>query len=140
MKMFYTPSSFCLFLLSYKWFGYGFHNKKTAKVEDFHKSITKHFVKYKKYNGNGNAMPPEFGRKWGTECLNTGFPLPTLQCAAYSVKLIYFVYLKNTKKLNEKDLKWTIHIRITKVMQLPYCNETKNLDRTNLLTKFIKCL
>ena len=35
-----------------------------------------------------HAMPPEFGRKWGTECLNTSFPLPTLLCAGYSVKLI----------------------------------------------------
>ena len=26
-------------------------------------------------------------QKWGTECLNTRFPLPTLQCAGYSVKL-----------------------------------------------------
>ena len=34
-----------------------------------------------------HAMPPEFGRKWGTECLNTRFPLPTLLCAGYSVKL-----------------------------------------------------
>ena len=25
-----------------------------------------------------HSMPPEFGRKRGTECLNTGFPLPTL--------------------------------------------------------------
>ena len=32
-----------------------------------------------------NAMPP--GGKWGTECLNTRFPLPTLLCAGYSVKL-----------------------------------------------------
>ena len=35
-----------------------------------------------------HAIPPEFGRKWGTECLNTRFPLPTLLCAGYSVKLI----------------------------------------------------
>ena len=28
-----------------------------------------------------------FGRTWGTECLNTRFSLPTLQCAGYSVKL-----------------------------------------------------
>ena len=35
-----------------------------------------------------HAMPPEFSRKWGTE--NTRFPLPTLLCAGYSVKLIYF--------------------------------------------------
>ena len=32
-------------------------------------------------------MPPEFGRKWGTECLNTRFSLPTLLRAGYSVKL-----------------------------------------------------
>ena len=36
---------------------------------------------------NQNAMPPEIGGKWGTECLNTRFPLPTLLCAGYSVKL-----------------------------------------------------
>ena len=40
-----------------------------------------------------HAMLPEFGRKWGTECLNTRFPLPILQCEGYSVKLIYlFIY------------------------------------------------
>ena len=38
-----------------------------------------------------HAMPPEFGRKWGTECLNTRFPLPSLLCAGYSVKLILFI-------------------------------------------------
>ena len=35
-----------------------------------------------------HAMPPELGRKWATECLNTRLPLPTLLCAGYSVKLI----------------------------------------------------
>ena len=34
-----------------------------------------------------HAMPPEIDEKWGTECLNTKFPLPTLLCAGYSVKL-----------------------------------------------------
>ena len=34
------------------------------------------------------AMLPEFGGKWGTECLSTKFPLPTLLCAGYSVQLI----------------------------------------------------
>ena len=34
-----------------------------------------------------HAMPAELSGKWGTECLNTRFPLPTLLCAAYSVKL-----------------------------------------------------
>ena len=33
-----------------------------------------------------HAMPPELGGKWGTEYLNTRFPLPTLLCAGYSVK------------------------------------------------------
>ena len=36
------------------------------------------------------AMPPEFGGKWGTECLNIRFALPTLLCSGYSVKLNYF--------------------------------------------------
>ena len=35
-----------------------------------------------------HAMFPEIGGKWGTECLNTRFLLPTLLCAGYSVKLI----------------------------------------------------
>ena len=35
-------------------------------------------------------MPAELGGKWGTECLNTRFPLPTVLCAGYSVKLIRF--------------------------------------------------
>ena len=35
------------------------------------------------------AMPPEFGGKWGSENLNTRFPLPTLLCARCSVKLIH---------------------------------------------------
>ena len=35
-----------------------------------------------------HAMLPEYDRKWGMECLNTRFPLPTLLCAGYSVKLI----------------------------------------------------
>ena len=37
------------------------------------------------------AMPSKFGRKWVTECLNTRFPLNTLLCAGYSVKLIYLI-------------------------------------------------
>ena len=41
-----------------------------------------------------HTMPPELGRKWGTECLNTRFLQPTLLCMGYSVKL-----KKNCKKL-----------------------------------------
>ena len=36
-------------------------------------------------------------RKWGSECLNTRFPLPTLQCAGYSVKMIYFYLFYGVK-------------------------------------------
>ena len=39
-----------------------------------------------------HAMPLELGEKWETVCLNTRFPLPTLLCAEYSVKLIV-IYL-----------------------------------------------
>ena len=28
-----------------------------------------------------HAIPPKFGGKWGTECFNTRFPMPTLLCA-----------------------------------------------------------
>ena len=37
----------------------------------------------------------KFGVKWGTECFNTGFSLPTLLCAEYSVKLIYLLINNN---------------------------------------------
>ena len=33
-------------------------------------------------------MPPEFSGKWRTECLNTRFPVPTVLCAGYILKLI----------------------------------------------------
>ena len=29
-----------------------------------------------------HAMPPELGGKWGTECLNTRFPLPAFPLSA----------------------------------------------------------
>ena len=38
-----------------------------------------------------HVMPPEFSEKWGTEKLYIRFPLLTLLCAAYSVKLFFFV-------------------------------------------------
>ena len=44
---------------------------------------------------NQHAMPPELGGMWGMECLNIRFPLSTLLCVGYSVKLI----IKNIKRL-----------------------------------------
>ena len=32
-------------------------------------------------------MPLDLSGKWGAVCFNTRFPLPTLLCARYSVKL-----------------------------------------------------
>ena len=51
-------------------------------------------------------MPPELGGKWETVCLNTTFPLPTLLCAGYSVKLtkkIPFIF-SNSYKYNKSVL------------------------------------
>ena len=39
---------------------------------------------------DGEFVSPELDGKWGTECLNIKFPLPTLLCAGCSVKLIFF--------------------------------------------------
>ena len=47
-----------------------------------------------------HAMPSKFGEKWGTECLNTRFPLPALLCAGYIVKLICKISLLLKKCIN----------------------------------------
>ena len=39
-----------------------------------------------------HTTPLEFGVKWGTECFNTRFLLPTLLRAGYSVKLILWLF------------------------------------------------
>ena len=40
-----------------------------------------------------HAMSPEFVGKWGTEWLNTRFPLPTLLCAGSVCEAKNFIYL-----------------------------------------------
>ena len=45
-----------------------------------------------------HAIPPEFGRKWGTEYLITRFSQPTLLCAGYNVKLKLISIITNQKK------------------------------------------
>ena len=54
-------------------------------------------------------MPPEFSLKWGTECLNTRFPLPTLVRAGYSVKLIYNLrtFWYSTPLINSNKVPYT---------------------------------
>ena len=46
-----------------------------------------------------HTMPPEIGGKWGTECLNTKFPLPTLLCAGYRMKLKKIPFKTSTSKV-----------------------------------------
>ena len=55
-----------------------------------------------------HAMPPEFGRKWGTECLNTRFPLPNQLYAGYSVKLIFIYVSKVLQGTHENEIDKTI--------------------------------
>ena len=40
--------------------------------------------------------------KWETECLNNWEPLPTLQCAGYSVKLIYDYFVQKRQRRRPK--------------------------------------
>ena len=72
-----------------------------------------------------HAMPPEFGGKWGTECLNTTFPLPTLLCAGYNVKLIlkYFIFLSgNNIYYIISHHKYLLQIKFTTIC--PYMVDT----------------
>ena len=61
-----------------------------------------------------HAMPPESGRKWGAECLNTRFPLPTMLCAGYSVKPIFFSQSGN-RTFNRCVYSQTLPLCITSV-------------------------
>ena len=46
-----------------------------------------------------------FGGKWRAECLNIRFPLPSLLCAGYSVKLILFSkYIRRVRKHMDLDM------------------------------------
>ena len=49
-----------------------------------------------------HAMPPEFGEKCGTVCLNDGYSLLALLCAGYSVKLIKNILKNHLKKAMSK--------------------------------------
>ena len=76
-----------------------------------------------------HAMPPEFGKKWEMECLNTRFPLPTLLCAGYGVKLIlifkiiYFTIFDRSGSQcgpNKRVLNETFkHVDIADVREVP---------------------
>ena len=50
-----------------------------------------------------HVMPPELGGEWGTECLNIRFPLPTLMCAGYSVKLL------KLQSYSDRHQKWQMN-------------------------------
>ena len=55
-----------------------------------------------------HAISPDLGGMWGTKCLNTRFPLPTLLCAGYSVKLI------DMNDRSHKFVVWTSKFRFLK--------------------------
>ena len=44
-------------------------------------------------------MPPQFGGKWGAECLNTRFPLPTLLLVGYSIAIYNLKKIKGCKRV-----------------------------------------
>ena len=70
-----------------------------------------------------HAMPPEFCRKWGTECLNTRLPLPTLLSAGYSVKLIFWFLIHSSLR---KTTELTSYQLPTKnILFLPDCTQRK---------------
>ena len=50
-------------------------------------------------------------QKVGMECLNTRFPLPTLLCAGYSVKLILYSYNDDTNGNNLGNLAHKHHVQ-----------------------------
>ena len=54
-----------------------------------------------------HAMFPEFSGKWATAYVNTRLPLPTLQCAGYNLKLIYFtIFLINYVLNSSREVLW----------------------------------
>ena len=72
-----------------------------------------------------HAMPPEIGRKWGTECLNTRFLLPTLLCAGYSVKLIFDFFQSvafNSRPFFDVPQPWLSSIPILSFSRLSFSN------------------
>ena len=71
-------------------------------------------------------MPPEFAGKWGTECLSTKFPLPTLLCAGYSVKLIFFIYITFISPLILLYVS-EIHLNNNSISHI-YLNSFKQID------------
>ena len=60
-----------------------------------------------------HAMPPEFSGKWGTECINTRFPLPTLLCVGYSVKLKYKWSINKYNEIGK--------ITYLRIFAIPHC-------------------
>ena len=60
-----------------------------------------------------HAMPPEIGGKWGTECLKTRFPLPTLLFAGYNEKINIINIVINSKWLSQQNGGSTIFVQRT---------------------------
>ena len=61
-----------------------------------------------------HAMPPELGRNWGTECLNTRFSLPTLLCAGTSWFNLITIYVNYDYVVIEYR-KWSVSLDLIAV-------------------------
>ena len=71
-----------------------------------------------------HAMPPEFGRKWGTEYLNTRFPLPTLLCAGY-------IHVSHTQQgMCKSTLRFALLRKETKILNISF--PEVGIESTNL--------
>ena len=93
-----------------------------------------------------HTTPPEFGGKWGTECLNTRLPLPTLLCSGYRVKRnvnINLVRYIKQNTLKYKDKHWCTGVfidyqnnsdaQICRDFPLGFSRKPKNVGKLSLL-------
>ena len=73
------------------------------------------------------AMPPKFGEKWGTECLNDRFPLPTLLCVCLRWCIRVYQVIRHT---------WNYHNIIELIQKLIICIKSiNNIFRGQFLQK-----
>ena len=59
--------------------GFDPHSRRSVtREENGNINLSKYFIYYTLSSATQQAMPPESSRKWGTECPNTRFPLPSV--------------------------------------------------------------
>ena len=89
------------------------------------------------------TMPSEFGGKWGMECRNTRFPLPTLLCSRNSEKVKkVFLKLKN-KFINIYFILYNLFIHIIYIIYnqkniKPYKHKISS-SSNNIINRLLSC-